>query len=106
MERYLTRGVQAEIDLQLAMLLFDVQAAIPIKKDYLCVFELEPVGDGTVEVTVRQEIPSYESKSLIKSTVERYYKLFLIDHVLMLAFSTVKKDINLFRDLYYNKNNK
>lgn len=40
MEKYLTRGVQVEIDLQLAMLLFDIQVAIPVKKDYLCIFEL------------------------------------------------------------------
>ena len=32
MERYLTRGVQEEIELKLAMLLFDEQLAIPDRK--------------------------------------------------------------------------
>ena len=58
--RYITRGVNEKIDLQLQILLWSLVDDLQIEKDYLQVFKLSRVGD-VVNIEHTQEIPDYKS---------------------------------------------
>lgn len=85
MEKYITQGVQAEINDELILLLFSMQESIPVEKDYLCVFELVPFKDKFIKIIMKQEVPTYEVSIVVVGKVESRLKLFLIDETLMLA---------------------
>lgn len=57
--RYITRGVNEKIDLQLQILLWSLVDDLQIEKDYLQVFKLSRVGD-VINIEHTQEVPEYK----------------------------------------------
>jgi hypothetical protein len=84
--RYLTRGIQAEIDpvLQLYMwgMIDDFKLNEDIKQDYLQVFRLKK-EDNKIFVTHSQEEPDYKNTCIILNTtgieLDSDKKIFVID---------------------------
>ena len=48
--RYMTRKVAEEIPLEINILLWKLIDELNVEKDYLQVFELNPIGEGIVEI--------------------------------------------------------
>lgn len=79
--RYITRGINEKLDLQLQILLWNLVDDLKIEKDYLQVFKLSSGGD-VVNIEHTQEVPEY--KSYIKVNAKglefhRNEKVYLID---------------------------
>lgn len=77
--RYLTRGVQEVILLELQLLMWDALEAVPEPKDYFQVFRLSSV-DGIQRIEHKQEQPPYKREYLLP-TVENPItaKVYIID---------------------------
>ena len=71
-ERYLTRGVSKEIPFEVQLQLWSMIDEITVKKDYLQVFEIEPIKDNLLKIEHRQEVPKYKKEIIVR-------KLFVID---------------------------
>lgn len=59
--RYITRAVLDVLTIEINLLLYDLIDELTIEKDYLQIFELNPIGKGIVEVIHKQEAPKYEA---------------------------------------------
>ena len=79
--RYLTRGVQDTIPLELQLLMWNSLNAIPEPKDYFQVFRLS-VLNGIQCIEHEQEQPPFKRKYLLP-TVEMHItaKVYIIDDV-------------------------
>ncbi len=66
-ERYLTRGVSNEIPLEIQILLWSMIDKLNVKKDYLQVFEIEPIDANLLKIEHRQEVPKYKSDIVVKN---------------------------------------
>lgn len=66
--RYITRGINEKIDLQLQILLWSLVDDLKVEKDYLQVFKLSRVGDF-INIEHTQEVPgiSHSSKLMQKT---------------------------------------
>lgn len=89
MQRYLTRGVneQIPIDLQLFCWKCYEEAKTTGNYDYLQVFELKPIGEDTQQIEHRQEVPEYKQIYYLNSINPIQEKIFIIDeeeYVMML----------------------
>ena len=71
--RYLTRGVDAEIPLEIQLFLWDAIDNMPEPKDYLQIFELTKVNDMQC-ILHKSEQPEY-SMTYILTTSENAVKL-------------------------------
>ncbi|MEN7555061.1 DUF960 family protein [Clostridioides difficile] len=79
-DRYLTRCVSKEIPLEIQILLWSMIGEIKIKKDYLQVFEIEPIKNGLLKIEHRQEIPKYKKEIVVVNTgINSKVKIFVID---------------------------
>lgn len=79
-DRYLTRGVSEEIPLEIQILLWSMIGEIKIKKDYLQVFEIEPIKNSLLKIEHRQEIPKYKKEHVVVNTgINSKVKIFVID---------------------------
>ena len=79
-DRYLTRGVSEEIPLEIQILLWSMIVGIKIKKDYLQVFEIEPIKNRLLKIEHRQEIPKYKKGHVVVNTgINSKVKIFVID---------------------------
>lgn len=78
MERYITRGVQEEISIELMELIWQSIDEISAKKDYLQVARLKKGKQG-VRIVLSQEIPKYKATIETNVTYEREYKLFIVE---------------------------
>ena len=65
--RYMTRKVVEEIPLEINILLLDLIDELNVENDYLQVFELNPIGEGIVEIIHKQEAPEYKRSLYIHS---------------------------------------
>ena len=79
--RYITRGINEKIDLQLQILLWSLVDNLKIERDYLQVFKLSRAGDF-INIEHTQEVPEY--KSFIKVNAEdlefnEEIKIYVID---------------------------
>lgn len=80
-DRYLTRGVSEEIPLEIQILLWSMIGGIKIKKDYLQVFEIEPIKNSLLKIEHRQEIPKYKKEHVVVNTgINSKVKIFVIDN--------------------------
>jgi hypothetical protein len=60
--RFITRGIQEQISLQLQVILWDMIDSVPLEKDYLQIFKLHSdVKDGKKVQVIEnsQEVPPY-----------------------------------------------
>ncbi len=79
-DRYLTRGVSKEIPLEIQILLWSMIGEIKIKKDYLQVFEIEPIKNSLLKIEHRQEIPKYKKEHVVVNTgINSKVKICVID---------------------------
>ncbi|EEH97072.1 hypothetical protein CSBG_00698 [Clostridium sp. 7_2_43FAA] len=79
--RYITRGVNERIDLQLQILLWSLVDDLQIEKDYLQVFKLSRVVD-VVNIEHTQEVPDYKVYIKVNAKdleFEGNEKVYLID---------------------------
>lgn len=76
--RYLTRGVQAEIPLELQIFMWNCIDQLPYERDYLQVFTLEPFGEMQ-RITHTSENPEYKMEYLITSEAPITAKAYVID---------------------------
>lgn len=80
--RYMTIKVAEEIPLEINILLWKLIDELNVEKDYLQVFELNPIGEGIVEIIHKQEVPEYESSIYIHNEViKENKKIYAIDSV-------------------------
>ncbi len=78
--RYMTRKIVEEIPLEINILLWNLIDELQIGKDYLQIFELNPIGEGIVEIVRKQEMPEYESSIYIHNEeIKENKKIYAID---------------------------
>ncbi len=80
--RYMTRNIVEEIPVEINILLWNLIDELKIEKDYLQIFELNPIGEGIVEIVHKQEIADYESSIYIyNEEIKENKKIYAIDSV-------------------------
>ena len=80
--RYMTRELAEEIPLEINILIWSLIDSLTIEKDYLQIFELNPIGKGIVEIIHKQEVPAYESYIYINNDdIKDKFKIYAIDSV-------------------------
>ena len=87
--RYLTCGIDSKIPLDLQLFMWECVDQLPLKRDYLQVFDLEQVGTMQ-SITHRSEEPEYRKVYLLPSEKPITEKLYIIDdgdHFTMLLAS-------------------
>lgn len=89
--RYITRGVNENLDLSLQLLLWSLVDELKIEKDYFQVFNLSRQGD-VINIEHTQEVPEYKSYISINAEELEFQgdaKIYAIDSgeysVLLLA---------------------
>lgn len=79
-ERYLTRGISNEIPFEIQLLLWSMIEEVTVKKDYIQVFEIEPVKGNLLKIEHSQEVPKYKKEIIVRNIgVNSKVKLFVID---------------------------
>ena len=76
--RYLTKGVQTEIPLELQIFMWECIDRLPEPKDYLQVFNLSAVG-ALQCITHTSEEPEYKMEYLMSSEALITQKVYVID---------------------------
>ena len=76
--RYLTCGIDSKIPLDLQLFMWECVDQLPLKRDYLQVFDLEQVGTMQ-SITHRSEEPEYRKVYLLPSEKPITEKLYIID---------------------------
>lgn len=77
-QRYLTKGVQAEIPLELQLFMWECLDRMSEPKDYFQVFRLENI-DGIQKITHFSEQPEYHKEYLIPTNKPITAKIYIID---------------------------
>ena len=79
--RYLTKGINEEVPLNLQILLWSMIDSTLIKKDYLQVFKIKIINKNAnlIEITHTQEQPEYKKTIQAVAVIERDMKIFVID---------------------------
>lgn len=78
--RYMTRKIVETLPVELTILLWDLIDNLNIEKDYLQIFEINPIGLGVVEIVHKQEVPEYEASIYIQNdSIKDKFKIYVID---------------------------
>ena len=77
-QRYLTKGVQAEIPLELQLFMWGCIDKLPEERDYFQVFRLENMG-GIQKIIHFSEQPEYHREYLIQTDKSITSKVYIID---------------------------
>ncbi len=77
-QRYLTKGVQAEIPLELQLFMWVCIDSLPSERDYFQVFRLENLN-GIQKITHFSEQPEYHREYLIPTGNPITAKVYIID---------------------------
>lgn len=77
-QRYLTKGVQAEIPLELQLFMWGCIDKLPEERDYFQVFKLENLG-GIQKITHFSEQPEYYKEYFIPTGNPITSKVYIID---------------------------
>lgn len=77
-KRYLTKGVQAEIPLELQLFMWERISSLPIEKDYLQIFRLS-YKDNKLTVIYEQEQPEYKQIYIFAYPTAIEEKIYVID---------------------------
>ena len=79
-DRYLTIEVSNEIPLEIHILLWSMIDELNVKKDYLQVFEIDPIGINLLKIEHRQEVPRYKKEIVVINVgISSKVKIFVID---------------------------
>ncbi len=79
-ERYLTKGVDAEIPLELQLFIWSCIDRLPEDRDYFQVFNLEPLGEMQ-RISHTSEQPEYHMEYIIPTEKPITAKLYVIDSI-------------------------
>lgn len=77
-ERYITRGVQSDIPIELQIFMWSCINALPETKDYLQVFRLSSFK-GKQKIIHEQEQPEYKKEYLLSLDKPVNEKVYVID---------------------------
>ncbi len=77
-QRYLTKGVQAEIPLELQLFMWNCIDRLPKERDYFQVFKLETLN-SIQKITHFSEQPAYRKEYLIPIDNPITAKVYIID---------------------------
>ena len=77
-QRFLTRGVDTEIPLELQLFLWSCIDRLPEERDYFQVFKLEALGEMQ-RISHTSEQPEYHMEYIIPSEKPITAKLYVID---------------------------
>ena len=77
-QRYLTRGVQAEIPIELQLFMWNCINKLHEERDYFQVFKLENLG-GIQKITHFSEQPEYHKEYLVPTDNPITTKVYIID---------------------------
>lgn len=77
-KRYLSRGVNEKIPIELQLFLWACIDQLPEPRDYLQIFDLKQVG-SMQSITHRLEQPEYRKVYLLPSEVPITEKIYIID---------------------------
>lgn len=77
--RYLTKGINEELPLNLQILLWSMIDTLLIEKDYLQVFNIKVIRGSLLGITHNQEQPEYKQTIQAVGEIERDMKIFVID---------------------------
>ena len=77
-QRFLTRGVDAEIPPELQLFLWSCIDRLPEERDYFQVFKLEPMGEMQ-RISHTSEQPEYHMEYIIPTEKPITAKLYVID---------------------------
>lgn len=77
-QRYLTKGVQSEIPLELQLFMWECVNRMPEPKNYFQVFRLESLDDFQ-KITHFSEQPEYRREYLIPTNKPITTKVYIID---------------------------
>ncbi|WP_455543546.1 DUF960 family protein [Intestinibacter sp.] len=91
--RYMTSKIAEELPIDVNILLWSLIDELSVEKDYLQVFELDPLGNDVVKIIHKQEVPKYENTIYIHNeSIKQNKKIYAIDSI---EYSTL-----LFSDEY------
>ena len=79
-QRYLTRGVETGIPLELQLFMWQCIDSLPENPDYFQVFKLEPMGNMQ-RISHTSEQPEYHKEYIIPTVKPITAKLYVIDSV-------------------------
>ena len=80
--RYMTREIAENLPVEIAMLLWDLIDNLILEKDYLQVFEINPIGVEVLEIVHKQEVPEYEASIYIQNDlIKDKLKIYVIDSI-------------------------
>lgn len=79
-KKYITRGVYENISIELQIILWDMVLSMPIKKDYLQIFELS-TDENILTIKHSQEIPTYEKIYKFIDSKPINEKIYIIDDI-------------------------
>lgn len=78
----MTREIAENITIEIAMLLWDLIDNLIIEKDYLQIFEINPIGLGVVEIVHKQEVPEYKASIYIQNDlIKDKLRIYAIDRI-------------------------
>jgi len=77
-QRYLTRGVQAEIPLELQLFMWGCIDKLPEERDYFQVFKMESLN-GIQKITHFSEQPEHHREYIIQTDNPITAKVYIID---------------------------
>ena len=77
-QRYLTRGVQSEVPIELQLFMWSCIDGFPEERDYFQVFKLENLS-GIQKITHFSEQPTYRREYLIPTGNPITSKVYIID---------------------------
>jgi hypothetical protein len=79
-QRYLTKGVNATIPLEVQIFMWQCIDTLEVEKDYLQVFDLS-VKNGVQKVIHKQEVPAYQHTYSLYISNPVNARVFVIDEV-------------------------
>ena len=78
----MTREIAENLPVEIAMLLCELIDNLTIEKDYLQVFEINPIGVEVLEIVHKQEVPKYEASVYIQNgLIKDKLKIYAIDSI-------------------------
>ena len=77
-KKYITRGISENIPLEIQIILWNMVLSMPVKKDYLQIFELS-TNENNLTIKHSQEVPPYEKiyKFIVLEPINE--KIYIID---------------------------
>lgn len=80
--RYMTKEIAQNLPVEIVILLWELIDKLTIEKDYLQIFDINPIGLGIVEIVNKQEVPEYEATVCIQNDlIKDKLKIYVIDSI-------------------------